>query len=126
LYFRYSIKETDIVMSEVTNLILSFSIAENKASKRSEIELFHNNGRGFRLESADFEGENNVWNVQTTRRWYAGSKVLETPLFIGAYNHLDLDGLIEYLKTLEWEEPENVQLIVQEQHEYKFRIIEIV
>lgn len=113
-------------MSEVTNLILSFSVGENEICKRAEIELFSNNGRGFELTSADFEGEDNIFKVENPRRWYAGSKFLGTPVFIGAYNKLDLDGLVEHLKSLEWDEPENVQLIVQGEEDEKFRIIEIV
>lgn len=112
-------------MSEVTNLILSFSVGEDEITKRDEIELFFNNGRGFKLTSADFEGEENLFEVKNPRRWYAGSKLLETPLFIGAYNQLDLDGLVEHLKSLTWQEPENVQLIVKCENDEKFRIIEL-
>ncbi len=112
-------------MSQVTNLILAFSVGEDEATKRAEIELFSNNGRGFQLVSADFEGEDNIFKVKNPRRWYAGSKFLETPLFIGAYNNLDLDGLVEHLKILQWEEPENVQVIVKLNADEKFKIIGI-
>lgn len=112
-------------MSEVTNLILSFSILENEVSRKEEIELFSNNGRGFRLSSADY-GFGQRTDIKSRERWYAGSKLLETPLFVGAYNHLDIEGLIEHLKSLDWREPENVQLMIQGQHENKFKMIEII
>ena len=109
-------------MSEVTNLILSFSVLEDEISRVKEVNLFQNNGRGFNLVSADFERE---FEYKKRSAWYGGSKYLETPLFIGAYNHLDLVGLVNHLKNVNWDEPENVQLIVKEQASEKFRIIEL-
>jgi len=110
-------------MSYVTNLILSFSIGEDEISRVDEINIFHNNGRGFKLKSADFERE---INQESNRAWYGGSKFLETPLYIGAYNHLNIEGLIEHLKIVNWDYPEAVQLILKEQDSDKFRIIEII
>ena len=107
-------------MSRVTNFILSFSVLENEKEKIEEIETFKNNGRGFKLTSADYEKASNP-----NHRWYAGSKMLETSLFIGAYNHLDLNGLINHLKIIDWEEPEIVQIIVKEEEDEKFKIIEL-
>ncbi len=112
-------------MSEVTNLIISFSIIEDEKGRVSDLDLFFNNGRGFKVASADFESVNDNKNELYKKRWYGGSKVLETPLYVGAYNHLDLDGLIEHVKDIDWIEPENVQLIVKSQDSDKFEIIEI-
>ena len=109
-------------MSFVTNLILSFSIREDEKSRVDELNLFQNNGRGFELVSVDFERE---INPESDRTWYGGSKFLETPLFIGAYNHLDIDGLIEHLKIVNWEYPEDVQLFLKEQEFDTFKIIEL-
>ena len=58
----------------------------------------------------------------TPKHWYGGTKMLETPLFIGAFNHLVLEDLIVWLKGIKWEEPENVQLIVKEQEDDRFSI----
>ena len=60
---------------------------------------------------------------ENRKRWYGGTKMLETPLYVGAFNHLDLEGLIEHMKEVKWEEPENVQLIVKLQEADKFEII---
>ncbi len=111
-------------MSVVTNLILSFSTSENEIIRIEEINTFSNNGRGFKLVSADYERQfaDEPYGVQT---WYGGSKYLETPLFIGAYNHLDINGLINHLKTIHWEEPENVQLILKTQDSDSFEIMKI-
>ena len=83
-------------MSHVTNLILSFSIGEDESSRVSEMNLFENNGKGFELATADFEREQ---NPGSRKIWYGGSKFLETPLYVGAYNHLDIEGLIEQTNT---------------------------
>jgi len=112
-------------MSEVTNLIISFSVGEDEKLRIKEVNLFSNNGRGFTINSADFEEGSNWLRKENRKRWYGGSKMLETPLYIGAFNHLDLEGLINHMKQIKWEEPENVQLILKEQDSDKFRIIEI-
>jgi hypothetical protein len=112
-------------MSIVTNLILTFSIGEDESSRTEEVNNFSNQGRGFKLVSADFEriSSSTPYEVKT---WYAGTKFLETPLFIGAYNHLDLSGLVRHLKSVRWEEPENVQLMLKTQDSNKFKIIELL
>jgi len=109
-------------MSFVTNLILSFSILEDESSRVSEINLYENNGRGFELATADFEREK---NPSSNKAWYGGTKFLETPLYIGAYNGLDVEGLIKHLKIVNWEYPESVQLFLKEQESDKFRTIEL-
>jgi hypothetical protein len=56
--------------------------------------------------------------------WYGGSKDLECEIAIGAFNHLDLEGLIEHLKSLS-EFAMNPQSIVLEQDDSRFSIIDI-
>ena len=112
-------------MSVVTNLILSFSVSEDERSREKEINSFYNNGRNFKIISADFE-RNEAEDYYEVKTWYAGSKYLETPLYVGAYNHLDIDGLIEHLKKVHWEEPKSVQLIIKRQESDIFEIIHIV
>ena len=105
-------------MSEVTNLIISFSPLEDETSRINEVNLFSNGDRGFNIISADFEEGNR-------KRWYGGSKMLETAMYIGAFNHLDLEGLIEHMKNINWEDQKSVQLIVKEENDDKFKIIEL-
>jgi hypothetical protein len=49
--------------------------------------------------------------------------VFEQPTLVGAFNHLDLDGFVKFVRSLPWSEPENVQIIVREQHDERYRII---
>ena len=110
-------------MSEVTNLIFTFSNSEDEERRIREVNLFNLNGNNLDLVSADFLRGTNVFRKNNRKSWYGGSKFLETPLYIGAYNHFDLQGFIDYLKLIEWEEIDKVQIIVKEQNDDQFKII---
>lgn len=110
-------------MSEVTNLIFTFSFAEDQVNRIKEVNFFHNNGRGFELVSADFYFKPNF--LSKKRKWYGGTKNLECSLFIGAYNHLDVEGFIEHLRDIEWEYPEEVQIILKKHDANLFEIINV-
>lgn len=104
-------------MSKVTNLIFSFAGYEDEVKRMEEVNRFPNNGRGLNLVSADAD--------TVPRGWYGGSKFLEVPLYIGAINHLALEEFVDYLRSIEWVSPEYVQVIVKEQDDDKFKIIEL-
>ena len=107
-------------------LISSFSIGEDTRSRINEVNSFLNNGREFKITSIDFEEGTNWLGKANTNRWYGGSKMMETSLFMGAFNPLDLDGHVEHIKTINGEELENVQVIVKEQEADKFKILVIL
>jgi hypothetical protein len=112
-------------MSVVTNAILHY--------KRSYGPDFLDQVNGF------FKGQVNgfvsVENEQLPRHWYGGGKYLECELAIGAFNYLDVDGLIQHLCSLigphigkDYELDyayEGLQLIVLEQEQQRFRVINI-
>ena len=104
-------------MSDVTNLLIAFSSGEDEEKIQQQLRQHTNNGRPFNVVSVDAP--------TLPAGWYAGSKFLETGLFIGAYNHLNLDELLTFLKTMAWHEPEDVQLIVKQQWDSKFRLIDL-
>ena len=39
-----------------------------------------------------------------------GTKALERPTFVGAFNHLDFEAFLEHLKTVHWLLPQEVQV----------------
>ena len=51
---------------------------------------------------------------------WGGNKHPECNLLAGAYNHLDLQSMLEHIQALEWESPELVQLFVKEEEEATF------
>lgn len=96
-------------MSNVTNVILSFSILEAEELVLREVNEFDfRYGSGF--IDADIDGV------------CGGSKWLERPTFVGAFNHLDLEALKCHLRTIRWDAPEHVQLIVCGQDDDIYRI----
>ena len=99
-------------MSYVTNIVLSWSILEDDSKIEEVNTYFKYNQRGFVSCGDD----------SLPRGWYGGSKMLETPLFIGAFNYVGLEDLREHLRTITFEYPESVQLIIKDQDDDIFRI----
>lgn len=105
-------------MSDVTSVILSFDA----------------------LEEDDENGETEFyWNMYRINAWLnecgygvfgdvndcaGGRKALQKPVFIGAFDHFEVDLFCKFLRSLSWERPENVQVLVQGENERKFRLIE--
>jgi len=58
--------------------------------------------------------------------WYGGSKMLETPLYVGAFNYFQEEQFIEHLRKIKWAEPECVQLIIKRQNDDRFEIINVM
>lgn len=106
-------------MSKVTNIIIATSISEDITYLENKFKEFSVNGQQYRLVSADSD--------HLPRAWYGGSKLLEANIFIGAYNYLDLEALIFFMKGhIQWQLPQSVQLIVKEHDDTKFRIIDLI
>ena len=112
-------------MSEVTNLILTFSNNEDEEQRIKEVNFYISDGRSINLVSADYLRKTNLFEKDNRKSWYGGTKFLERPLYIGALNHFDLEEFIIYLQEIDWEEKEYVQLIVKQEHDDKFKIIEL-
>lgn len=67
--------------------------------------------------------------VEVDNKSVAGSKSLECCIFIGAFNYLDEDGLLDHLYGLKEILPEyifeDLQLLIKRQHDVKWSIINI-
>ncbi|OMP74892.1 hypothetical protein [[Flexibacter] sp. ATCC 35208] len=104
-------------MSKVTNLIITFSTLEDEQLVIEQIKLFDQE-LGFNIVSVNDERLPNVW--------YGGTRRLECCILIGAYNNLDLEKFILFLATkVEWEAADLVQLLVKEQEDMKFKLIDL-
>lgn len=105
-------------MSNVTNIILATQLGEDKEYLLEKFSGYNANGLPFNLQSIDSD--------HLPKAWYGGSKMMEANVFLGAFNYLDLDSLIVYLKEeIQWNDPMSVQLIVKKQDDYKFQIIDL-
>jgi hypothetical protein len=54
-----------------------------------------------------------------------GTKYFEAQVWWGGFNRLPLAEFVEYCRTLPWLYPEDVQIIVQEEGDDHFRIIDM-
>ena len=105
-------------MSYVTNVILHLGIVmqdEEEKQKLSEVNAFFEHQSGFV----------SVKDEALPRGWYGGNKYLEASIAIGAFNYLDLNGLIKHLRGIDWWCAEDVQLIVKRQNDDKFEIVDV-
>ena len=107
-------------MSVVTNLILTFSISEDEDRCISDVNNYEYQGLKMNLVSVDFDKD-----IDNGKSWYGGTKFMEAPIFLGAFNRLDIEDFKRYLRKVNWEFPELVQLIVKEQDDEKFRTVEL-
>jgi len=105
-------------MSKVTSLILATGLGEKVQYLENKIQQFDLNGSPFHLKWVE--------DKDLPKNWYAGSKLLTANLFLGAYNHLDLSKLITFLRNeIIWDSPSSVQLIVKEEGDLRFRLIDV-
>jgi hypothetical protein len=105
-------------MSRVTNIIITASIGEDLDYLTEKFKEYHVNGLSFNLVSVDSDS--------LPRGWYGGSKMIEANIFVGAFNYLNLESLLLYLKgRINWSSPSTVQLIVKEQNDLRFRLINL-
>lgn len=102
-------------MSLVTNVILSFLGLEEEKAQLVEVNKFFGNVKGLVC----------IEDEALPRGWYGGNSGFETSIAIGAFNYLDLNALVKHLKTLDWRWREDVQLLVKEDGESGFRIINV-
>lgn len=104
-------------MSWVTNVLLNTGYKDSNTDCGTIVQA------SAYFEDRNIRGLVSLNDPSLPRGWYGGSKFLEAGLYVGAFNHLDLDDFIEHLRSLEWKEPSQVQLIVKKQEEDVFRIV---
>ncbi|WP_133257177.1 hypothetical protein [Hymenobacter edaphi] len=104
-------------MSQVTNLIITLAAGEDIDRAVTGLHKFEHHGYPFVIKSVDDDA--------LPRGWYGGSKYLEANLLIGAYNNLDLRRLINHMRNMHWDSPEDVQVIFKEPHDFKFKLRDV-
>lgn len=104
-------------MSSVTNLMILFSCSEDAEEIIHDINQFKFNGNNLNIVSID--------NKKLPEKWYGGSKMMEAEILIGAYNGLPLHDLMSFLRKINWQNPEDVQIMYKTQEEFKFTLIDL-
>lgn len=101
-------------MSTVTNVVLSFSIVESIGGTDDDVLKRIN----------EFFGDNNKPGfVKLPLTSTGGSKAMERPTFVSAFNYFALEPFLAHLKSLPWERPESVQLFVCGQDDDHYYLI---
>jgi hypothetical protein len=110
-----------VPLSWVTNLILILSIAEDEEARIEEVNrFFHRMPHAVTGELSEAPGLASVEPV-----WDNNYYPLETNVYVGAYNYFPLERFVEHLRSIAWEEPDFIQLFVQDQEELEFRVIKL-
>lgn len=101
-------------MSNVTNVILTTStLDEDKIAVLNQTVPFRG---GIGLVSCS--------DSQFEQPWYGGDKHLEMNICIGACGELNLAELMRGMRSIEWEEPDAVQLFICESDVERFTEID--
>ena len=106
-------------MSNVTNLILSIGYHDAEAGKIHEVNRYFEEPE---IEALRCRGLVSIDDSSLPEGWYGGSKYFEANIYLGAFNYLLLDEFIEHLRSIQWQSPEDLQIIVMGQEDDGFRI----
>lgn len=104
-------------MSFVTTIILIFSKSENEEARIKEVNQFAYRGESIGLRSIE-DAVGRDRNVL----WYGGNRHVISSIYIGSYNHFDVNGFLMHLGYVNWEEPGIVQVLVKSEDEWNFNI----
>jgi hypothetical protein len=91
-------------MSRVTNVILTTAAGEE------QIEAFN--------AAWDWDGGPQFQDVPSDIP--AGTKHLECNVYLGAFNHLDLNAFVSAIRRTAWDCPESVQIFILEEDSERF------
>jgi hypothetical protein len=101
-------------MSEVTNVLLAFSISEDADARLAEIDAFLDDHEQLPFAS--------VW---TTDAAVGGGKRMDAPLYAGAFNGFHVRRFVAFLRALPWADPEQVQVMVRAPREDGWQLIAV-
>ena len=99
-------------LSEITNLLLAFSILEDTDARVADVDgwLVRNEQRPLK----------SVWE---NGECCGGPKRMDAPLYAGAFNYLPLREFLVFLRTLQWSQPDEVQVILRGPSETGWRVV---
>ena len=105
-------------MSRVTNLILGAFESDESRPPRWLVEVNS-------FFERDAQAGLGHMDERPGAAAYGGSKFLERDVAIGAFNYLLLAEFLDHLRGVKWENPGDVQVIVCEQDDDRFRTIDV-
>ena len=109
-------------MSWVTNLMLHISVAEEAEERLEEVNHFFEEMP--HAVTGEVEEEPPLVSVESL--WEGKGRDFETNVYIGAYNYFPLEKFLAHLRNIAWEEPQYIQLFVQDQEDMEFQVHKIM
>lgn len=114
-------------MSVVSNVILTFGVSEEERTEDGQLDdgeaviaKVNEHLRAEQSQAGEF-----VVPKRANCCYGTKYKVLETLVFVAAFNYLDVEKLVAHLRTIRWHYPSDVQLFVQGQHDDRFKEIDV-
>jgi hypothetical protein len=93
-------------MSLVTNFVFKCCICEDVPAVEAHLNAYL-------LRDGQTHDRSAVKDLGPFKDAYGGTRCLETPLWVGAFNYLDVLEFVKHLRAYPWRYPERVQLLAQ-------------
>jgi hypothetical protein len=103
-------------MSFVTTVVLIFSGMENEEERIKEVNSF--SYRKLPLDIRSVEAPNKV----PYTAWYGGTKGINGCIYIGSYNHFEVEDFLKHVAKANWEDPEYVQIFIRNENEWNYSL----
>jgi hypothetical protein len=103
-------------MSVITNIVLSIGLTDELRGRLAAVNTFFGEVKG--LVSVD--------DSSLPDAWYGGNKRVCAGMSLGAFNGMDLPGFLKHLQSIPWDSPRKVQLLVMEEEDERFRLINVM
>jgi hypothetical protein len=103
-------------MSFVTTVILIFPGFEHEEERMKEVNSF--SCKGSRLDLRSIEGPNKT----QFKAWYGGTKGIIGRIYIGSFNHFEVENFLEHVSKVGWEKPETIQVLIRNENEWTYSL----
>lgn len=101
-------------MSVVTDVVVFHSLHERSIGEDAKYPIHEQLNKFFNPEDRDGRrGFVSCDDASVPRGWYGGTKMLQSVVLVGAFNYLDLEGLIAHIGNLPRRYPKAVIVIAQ-------------
>lgn len=95
-------------MSHVTDVVLFCSLLDKENGTIEQINQWLQEKENINLNELDCHA--------------GGNKCMQASVWGGAFNYFNIQEFTDYLLTLPWEFPDNVQVMIQDEHDEQFTL----
>ncbi|MFF2082271.1 squamosa promoter-binding protein 15 [Nocardia sp. NPDC058176] len=105
-------------MSSVTNVMLSVSYDDRPQAAQLSLWL-ESNGR---THGSSLRGCGSLREISREAVLWGGTKRPECEVWAGVLDHADLSAVLAAVAGTAWVEPDSVQLLLMDQHDFHFQL----